>query len=133
MIGGQSLVMSNAAQPQVVSPLTTDHRPLTTVLNGLASLVDKSLLQRGEGINGEPRFTMLETIREYALERLLASGEADSVRRRHAQFFLALYEHTVGTAHTRLEPSQFLALWAEGRTMALEQAISYALDTASEG
>jgi len=63
------------------------------VLNGLGSLVDKSLLEPSD-VHGEPRFGMLETIREYALERLADSGEAEVVRRRHANFFLALAEET---------------------------------------
>jgi len=56
-------------------------------LDILATLVDKSLLRRRE-----ERFTMLETIREYAAERLEASGEADALRRRHADEFLTLAE-----------------------------------------
>ncbi len=62
------------------------------LLDGLASLVDKSLLRQVEGADGEPRFVMLETIREYGLEQLAASGEAPTLRRRHADFFLALAE-----------------------------------------
>ncbi len=58
------------------------------VIDGLASLIDKSLV-RVEGTEEEPRFTMLETLREYARERLEAGGEADT-RRRHAEYFLAL-------------------------------------------
>jgi predicted ATPase len=56
-------------------------------LDILQSLVDKSLLR-----HTEERFWMLETIREYAAERLEASGEADELRQRHAQHFLALAE-----------------------------------------
>ncbi|MGH2532672.1 MAG: ATP-binding protein [Thermomicrobiales bacterium] len=61
-------------------------------LDGIASLVDKSLLLRGEGAEGEARFLMLETIREYGLERLEASGEAGTIRRRHAAYYLGLAE-----------------------------------------
>ena len=62
------------------------------VVDGLAALVDKSLLRQDEELDGEPRFVMLETIREYALEQLEASGEAEALRRQHADYFLALAE-----------------------------------------
>jgi non-specific serine/threonine protein kinase len=62
------------------------------VLDGLASLVDKSLVQQKETPGGEPRFVMLETIHEYAGERLEASGEAGIMRRRHAEYFVELAE-----------------------------------------
>jgi predicted ATPase len=55
------------------------------VLDGLAALADQSLIARAG-----PRFTMLETLREYALERLSESGEARAVRRRHGAWCLAL-------------------------------------------
>jgi predicted ATPase/transcriptional regulator with XRE-family HTH domain len=61
-------------------------------LEGVASLVDKSLAQRQEGAEGEPRFTLLETMREYGLERLEASEEAVELRRRHAEYYLTLAE-----------------------------------------
>jgi predicted ATPase/class 3 adenylate cyclase/DNA-binding XRE family transcriptional regulator len=65
---------------------------LLDVLDGLATLVDNTLLRREDATNGEPRFVMLETIREYALEQLTASGQADTIRHRHAAYFLALAE-----------------------------------------
>jgi predicted ATPase len=61
-------------------------------LDTLASLVDKSLLRQTND-----RFWMLETIREYAVERLETSGEAEQVRRRHAEHFLALAEEAEPT------------------------------------
>jgi tetratricopeptide (TPR) repeat protein len=61
-------------------------------LEGVSSLLDKSLLRQEEGPEGEPRFVMLETIHEYARERLEASGEAEEIRRLHAEYFLALAE-----------------------------------------
>ena len=62
------------------------------VLEGLSSLLDKSLLRQEEGIEGERRFVMLETIRDYARERMELSGEAEEIRKLHAVYFLALAE-----------------------------------------
>ena len=64
--------------------------PGGSVLDLLGALVDDSLLRRTETPGGEVRFQMLETIREYAKERLDAEPDADEVRRRHARFFLTL-------------------------------------------
>jgi predicted ATPase len=61
-------------------------------LDQLAQLLDKSLVQPQQGMGGEPRFTMLETIHEYAQEQLEASGEATTVQERHAGYFLRLAE-----------------------------------------
>lgn len=62
------------------------------VLNRLTSLMDKNLVYQGMSIEGEPRLAMLETIREYALGQLAASGEEERIRQQHALFFLALAE-----------------------------------------
>ncbi len=62
------------------------------VLEGMASLLDKSLLQRTERDGEEPRFAMLETIREYGLEVLASGGEAQATRAAHAAYYLALAE-----------------------------------------
>ncbi len=64
----------------------------TDVLEAVAALVDKSLLRQEEQADGQPRLLMLETIREYALECLKASGEAEAVQRQQAIFFLRLSE-----------------------------------------
>ena len=65
-------------------------------LAGLTALHDKSLLavERGAAADGQgrPRYSMLETVRQYAQQRLEDSGEADAARTRHAEYFLALAE-----------------------------------------
>jgi len=60
------------------------------VLDGLESLLNKNLLFQKEGPVGEPRFYMLETIHEYADEKLEGSGEIEDIRRRHAEYFAGL-------------------------------------------
>jgi predicted ATPase/DNA-binding XRE family transcriptional regulator len=84
------------------------------VLETLASLVDNSLLvSRSEASerpeDGEPRFTMLETIREYAAEHLESSGEAEAMHRAHALYYLALAEATQPEA-SALMLKEWLAL-----------------------
>ena len=64
----------------------------TDVLDGMASMVDKSLAQQVEDAAGETRFIMLSTIREYALERLTASDDVAATRRSHAAYYLVLAE-----------------------------------------
>ncbi len=80
------------------------------VWDGLESLLNKSLLRRDEGPEGEPRFVMLETIHAYASERLADTNEAEEVHKRHAEFFADLAEeaspelarHNQGTWLNRL-------------------------------
>jgi predicted ATPase len=62
------------------------------LLNGIESLLTHNLIREQDGVGGEPRFTMLEMIREYGQEELAACGEAADRRRAHAQFVLALAE-----------------------------------------
>ncbi|HKR26706.1 MAG TPA: protein kinase, partial [Acidobacteriaceae bacterium] len=68
------------------------------LLDGITSLVDKSLMSQTASGDAEPRFTMLETIREYGRERLEQSGELEATRRAHAAYFLVLAEE--GAGHT---------------------------------
>jgi predicted ATPase/class 3 adenylate cyclase len=62
------------------------------ILDGLTSLVDKSLVRRVEQPGRPSRFSMLETIREFGLEQLEASGDLEPVRRHHGEHFLGLAE-----------------------------------------
>ena len=66
---------------------TEDH-----VLEGVVALIEQSLLRPMPGLDDEPRYQMLETVREFGLERLGAAGEEDEVRERHARHFLTLAE-----------------------------------------
>jgi predicted ATPase/class 3 adenylate cyclase len=72
-----------------------------------AELQDLSLIRVSEGPDGEPRLAMLETVREFALERLARSGELDGTQLRHAQYYAELAER----AHRQLGgPAQLAAL-----------------------
>jgi predicted ATPase len=66
--------------------------PADRVLHGLQELVDSSLALRPDQRKSEPRFDMLETVREYAVARLAESGEEVRVRDRHLEYYLALAE-----------------------------------------
>ncbi len=66
--------------------------PEEQVVRTLASLVDKSLVQHHEEADHEPRLILLETLREYGLEQLTASGEAEALHRRHADYYVAQAE-----------------------------------------
>ena len=76
----------------VAAEAVCGHQGEPDVLDVLSGLVGSSLVQRAEEAEGESRFRMLETVREYAGERLEAGGEAEGMRRRHAEYFLALAE-----------------------------------------
>jgi predicted ATPase/transcriptional regulator with XRE-family HTH domain len=102
------------------------------VLETLASLLDNSLLvSRAEdsaGLEGdEPRFTMLETIREYAAERLQTSGEAEEMRRAHALYYLALAEAAQPEASIRMQEEWMAVLQTEHENLraALRWAIRH--------
>jgi tetratricopeptide (TPR) repeat protein len=95
----------------------SSHGAPGTVLEGLASLLDQSLLRPQEptapGGPAEARFTMLETVREYAMERLEISGEAGTIRQAHAAFYLALLEAAQDRLHGPDAPATLDRLEAE--------------------
>jgi predicted ATPase/DNA-binding SARP family transcriptional activator len=66
--------------------------PPIDVLEAVGGLVDKSLLRQAEGVDGELRLEMLETIHEFGQEQLELSGELGALRRRHAEYFAAFIE-----------------------------------------
>jgi predicted ATPase/class 3 adenylate cyclase len=91
-----------------------------------SSLLDKSLLRREEGAEGEPRFVMLETIHEYARERLDKSREAGEIKRLHAEYFLALAEQGESKLRGPEEAKWLERLEIEHDNM--REALSRALD-----
>jgi predicted ATPase/DNA-binding CsgD family transcriptional regulator len=80
----------------------------TDVLNVIASLLDKSLILQDEQAGDEPCFMMLETMREFGLEALAASGEMETIRQAHAAYYLGLAEE----AEPEWEGPQ-QAVWSE--------------------
>ncbi len=88
------------------------------ILDRLEALVNKSLLRQGRGVAGEPRFGMLEIIREYAELRLQEDDAADHLRARHAAYFLRLIETL---------PKQMPDLETQMRCASLERANLHAL------
>ncbi len=96
------------------------------VLNTLSALIDNSLIQSSEQGAEEPRFLMLQTMREFGLERLTASGELETTRVAHAHYFLAQAEQ----AEPELDgPNQ--AMWIaqlEHEHDNLREALEWALE-----
>jgi predicted ATPase/DNA-binding CsgD family transcriptional regulator len=68
----------------------SDERNGSYALDAIQALIEKSLVVRRGALDDEPRFGMLETIREFALAQLTASGEDDETSRRHAAYFLTV-------------------------------------------
>ncbi len=94
----------------VIHPQSSDTRdPSPDTIDLIASLTDKSLLRAQDGLDGAPRFTMLETVREFAHEQLVASGEADIVRERHAAWCLDLAEESEFATPGGPEQARWLA------------------------
>jgi predicted ATPase/class 3 adenylate cyclase len=100
------------------------------VVEGVSALADKSLLRQTEGVDGEPRFVMLETIREYALDRLVAQGQVNAMRGRHAAYYAGLAER----AETKLQgPEQ--VIWLDRLELEhdnLRAALAWALEVETE-
>ena len=137
--GGWETGISSQAPRGIESPLP-DARMLSPidVLDGAASLLDKSLLREEQSARCEPRLLMLETIREYGLEQLEASSEAAEVRRRHAVYYLQLAEAAAPKLHgpeqvdwlDRLEAEHdnlgAVQAWTQAQPRGREQALRLA-------
>lgn len=97
----------DAAHAVAAESLSTDTLTLVT------SLVNKSLLRHEPSKSAEPRFGMLETIREYAWEQLAAAGEVERIRDRHLEHTLALAERAKGQSITQQAAGAFAAMEPE--------------------
>jgi predicted ATPase/DNA-binding CsgD family transcriptional regulator len=82
-------------------------------VEGIAALLDQSLLQQEEAAGGASRYAMLETVREFALEQLVDSGEEDTVRAAHAAYFLALAELAAPQLYTAQQQTWLARVQAE--------------------
>jgi predicted ATPase/DNA-binding SARP family transcriptional activator len=98
------------------------------VLDDLEALLDESLVRRRETTSGEPRYAMLELVREYALERLTSSGDADDVRRRHLAHFVALAEEAAPELYKGADQSAWFAR-LEDEHDNCRAALAFALDS----
>jgi predicted ATPase len=87
-----SVFVGGCTLEAVEAVCATPGNETANLLDCVASLIDKSLLQQTEQEGEEPRLLMLETIREYGQECLAASGEVDATRLAHARYYLALAE-----------------------------------------
>jgi diguanylate cyclase (GGDEF)-like protein len=107
---------------QAVCSLTPDD----AAARELTSLIDKSLLRVEQSVEGELRFIMLETIREFALEQLAIRADGDAIRTRHASFYMTRAElaepHLMGA-----EQQQWLN-WLEADHYNLQAAMRWAIE-----
>jgi predicted ATPase/class 3 adenylate cyclase len=85
-------VFAGGATLDAIGQVVFDPGERADPLDAVVSLVDKSLARQESEPDGEPRFRMLQTIREYALEKLAERGEADHLRERHAAWVVDLVE-----------------------------------------
>jgi predicted ATPase/class 3 adenylate cyclase len=85
-------VFAGGVSLEAVEAICTPQDLGIDALEGLTSLVEQSLVRQAESASDQPRFEMLETIREFAAEQLQASGEAAELARRHAVYFTGMAE-----------------------------------------
>jgi non-specific serine/threonine protein kinase len=97
------------------APDASERQPPTPidVVEGITALIDHSLLRQSAAYDAEPRYTMLETVREYARDCLDASDESDVIHRQHAAFYTAFAEAADESPSTwRMLPANAFPVWA---------------------
>jgi len=119
LLFAQLSIFSGGASFEAVSTICQDLSPID-LINTLNSLVDKSLLQQYDDVDGETRFRLLRTIRDYALEKLPTDDDTQILHERFATYFLKLVANNS-------ENVQQASYWL--RRMQLErQNVWYAFD-----
>jgi predicted ATPase/DNA-binding CsgD family transcriptional regulator len=117
--GGSTLEVAEAV-------CLTLHDEGMDILEGMTSLVDHSLV-RAQGTDNEPRFGMLETVREFGLEQLEAAGETDEIRGIQGKYYLTQVASGVIPTAMAMELRQWLA-WIEIEEDNLWSVLSWSLD-----
>ena len=97
-------VFTRGCMLDAVEALAENPLDRVSIVSELGSLLDKSLLRQIDDPHGEPRFVMLELLREFGSEQLAVSGEQEQIRRWHAKFFLSLAEQ----AESKMESAEQL-------------------------
>jgi len=115
------------AAERLMSDIAPD--PSLVTLDALTSLVDNNLVVEQE-YGGEPRFTLLETVRAYALERLAERGEEETMRQRHAEYYLALAEEADPHLRTAAQQAWLERLDMEGDN--LRAALGWCIERAAD-
>lgn len=117
-------VFRGGATLEAIEKICTASHEFSNLMNCLSALVDKNLLLARETHYGELRFSMLETIHEYALE-ILESGEmAESIHRCHAAYFSAMAEHASEEIRDRRQTYWYARLLAEQENLRVALAWS---------
>ncbi len=126
-VGGCTL---EAAEAIYNAPGNASAEGVGSVLDGVASLIDQSLVQQQTQRDGEPRLMMLETIREYGLEVLEASGEMEDTQWNYAAYYLRLAEEAEPQLSSPQQVSWFESLEREHGN--LRATLSWLLEQGSD-
>lgn len=129
-VGGCSLQAAEAIAQAVDHAEIAGSNSTIDVLEGVASLLDKSLLQQTEQETEEPRLMLLETVREYGLECLQIRGELETIRRAHAEYYLQLAEEAAAYQFSAEAGTWFELLEQEQEN--LRAAFQWALECQDE-
>ncbi len=119
-------VFSGGARLDAIESVCAGEQLGIDVLDGLTSLIDKSLLRQVADPDEEPRFLMLSTIREYAMDRLQETGRAEDLQRSHAEHYTALAEQAA--PHLMGDDKRRWLDWLEADRDNLRAAVDWAVD-----